>query len=87
MPNVASHPAYQNCIIRKNFTLPFLKYKRLRTNVAKAWAKLEMAIKKKKKTFLHTLCAVKPCYETTCCGICLVSDANLHWAPEGEVQA
>ena len=30
------------------------------------------------KTFPHTLCAVKPWYETTCCGICLVSDANLH---------
>ena len=27
---VASHPAYQNSIIRKNFTVPFLKYKRLK---------------------------------------------------------
>ena len=26
----ASHPAYQNSIIRKNFTSPFLKYKRLK---------------------------------------------------------
>ena len=25
------------------------------------------------------MCAVKPWYETTCCGICLISDANLHW--------
>ena len=30
MPKVASHPAYPNSIIRKNFTMPFLKYKRLK---------------------------------------------------------
>ena len=30
MPKVASHPAYQNSLIRKNFTQPFLKYKRLK---------------------------------------------------------
>ena len=30
LPKVASHPAYQNSIIRKNFTVPFLKYKRLK---------------------------------------------------------
>ena len=30
MPKVASHPAYQNSIIRKNFSVPFLKYKRLK---------------------------------------------------------
>ena len=30
LPKVAFHPAYQNSIIRKNFTLPFLKYKRLK---------------------------------------------------------
>ena len=29
LPKVAYHPAYQNSIIRENFTLPFLKYKRL----------------------------------------------------------
>ena len=29
LPKVASHPAYQNSTIRKNFTVPFLKYKRL----------------------------------------------------------
>ena len=28
LPKVAHHPAYQNSI-RKNFTVPFLKYKRL----------------------------------------------------------
>ena len=28
-PFVAFHPAYQNSIIRKKFTVPFLKYKRL----------------------------------------------------------
>ena len=27
---VASYPAYQNSILRKNFTVPFLKYKRLK---------------------------------------------------------
>ena len=27
---VAFYPAYQNSIIRKNFTVPFLKYKRLK---------------------------------------------------------
>jgi len=27
---VASYPAYQNLILRKNFTVPFLKYKRLK---------------------------------------------------------
>jgi len=27
---VASNPAYQNSILRKDFTLPFLKYKRLK---------------------------------------------------------
>ena len=27
---VASHPAYQNSIIRKNFTVPFLKYRHLK---------------------------------------------------------
>ena len=30
MPKVASYPAYQNSIIRKKFTVPFLKYKRLK---------------------------------------------------------
>jgi len=30
VPKVASYPAYQNLILRKNFTLPFLKYKRLK---------------------------------------------------------
>ena len=30
LPKVASYPAYQNSIIRKNFTVPFLKYKRLK---------------------------------------------------------
>ena len=30
MPKVASHPTYQNSIIRKKFTVPFLKYKRLK---------------------------------------------------------
>ena len=30
MPKVAPHPAYQNSIIRKNFTVPFLKYERLK---------------------------------------------------------
>ena len=29
MPKVASHPAYQNSNIRKKFTGPFVKYKRL----------------------------------------------------------
>ena len=29
-PKVASHPAYQNSVIRKKFTVPFLKYKRLK---------------------------------------------------------
>ena len=27
---MASYPAYQNLILRKNFTAPFLKYKRLK---------------------------------------------------------
>ena len=30
LPKVTSHPAFQNSIIRKNFTVPFLKYKRLK---------------------------------------------------------
>ena len=30
MPKVASYPAYQNSIIRKNFTVPFLKNKFLK---------------------------------------------------------
>ena len=30
LPEVTSYPAYQNSIIRKNFTVPFLKYKRLK---------------------------------------------------------
>ena len=30
MPKVASYPAYQYSITRKNFTEPFLKYKRLK---------------------------------------------------------
>ena len=29
MPKVESYPAYQNSVIRKNFTVPVLKYKRL----------------------------------------------------------
>jgi len=33
LPKVASDPAYQNSILRKNFTLPFLKYKRLKLNL------------------------------------------------------
>ena len=30
LPKVASYPAYQNSILRKNFTIPFLTYKRLK---------------------------------------------------------
>jgi len=30
LPKVASYPASQNLILRKNFTVPFLKYKRLK---------------------------------------------------------
>ena len=30
LPKVASHPAYQNSVIRKKFTVPFLKYKPLK---------------------------------------------------------
>ena len=30
LPKVASHPAYQNSMIRKNSNVPFLKYKRLK---------------------------------------------------------
>jgi len=30
LSQVASYHAYQNWILRKNFTLPFLKYKRLK---------------------------------------------------------
>jgi len=30
LPKVASYPTYQNSILRKNFTVPFLKYKRLK---------------------------------------------------------
>ena len=30
MSKVVSHPAYQNSTIRKHFTMPFLKYKRLK---------------------------------------------------------
>ena len=30
LPKVASYLVYQNSIIRKNFTVPFLKYKRLK---------------------------------------------------------
>ena len=30
MPKVASYPAYPNSIVRKNITVPFMKYKRLK---------------------------------------------------------
>jgi len=30
LSKVASYPAYQNLILRKNFTVPFLKYKLLK---------------------------------------------------------
>ena len=30
LPKVTSYPAYQNSLIRNNFTVPFLKYKRLK---------------------------------------------------------
>ena len=30
LPKVASYAAYQNSILRKNFTVPFLKYERLK---------------------------------------------------------
>ena len=30
LPKVVSYPAYQNSVIRKKFTVPFLKYKRLK---------------------------------------------------------
>jgi len=30
LPKVASYPAYQNLLLRKNFTVPFLKYKPLK---------------------------------------------------------
>ena len=33
MPKVASHPVFKNSIIRKNFTVPFLKYERLKLKI------------------------------------------------------
>jgi len=30
LPQVASYPAYQNSTLRKNFTVPFLKYKHIK---------------------------------------------------------
>jgi len=33
LPKVASYPAYQNLTLRKNFTVPFLKYKRLKPKI------------------------------------------------------
>ena len=39
--------------------------------------RLEQNWKWSSQTFLHTLCEVQPWYETSCCRICLVSDANL----------
>ena len=33
LPIVASYPAYQNSTMRKNFTVPFLKYKRLKVKL------------------------------------------------------
>jgi len=33
LSKVASYPAYQNLILRKNFTVPFLKYKRLKPKI------------------------------------------------------
>ena len=30
LPKVGSYPAYQNSVIRKKFTVPFSKYKRLK---------------------------------------------------------
>ena len=41
LPRVASYPTYQTSVI-KNFTLPFLKYKRLRAILRESEAKLEM---------------------------------------------
>ena len=38
LAKVASHPAYQTSIIRKNFTVPFLKYKRLKLKLRVALA-------------------------------------------------
>ena len=37
-PKVASYPAYQNSMIRKNFTVPFVNYKRLKLISVKALA-------------------------------------------------
>ena len=34
LPKVASYPAYQNAIIRTNFTVPFLKFKRLKLKLS-----------------------------------------------------
>ena len=34
MPKAASHPAYQNSIIRKKFKASFLKYKRLKLKLS-----------------------------------------------------
>ena len=44
MPKVASDPAYQNSIIRKNFTVPFLKYKRLKGKLRVFLAGLSVAM-------------------------------------------
>ena len=41
-------------------------------------AKSKIGNDHQKQAFFHTLCAVKPSYETTCCDICLISNANLH---------
>jgi len=44
LPKVASYPAYQNSILRKNFTVPFLKYKRLRLKLRVFLARYSVAM-------------------------------------------
>ena len=66
LPKVASHPPYQNSITRKNFTVPFLKYKRLKLKLRVFLAEHSVAMITYSVTKIMPTCSpmIGQCFDT-----------------------
>ena len=76
MPKVASHPAYQNSIMRKNFTMLFLKYKRLKLNLRVFLAGHSVAMVTYSDTKIIPTCSpmIGQCFDTM-----IVASTDKQW--------
>ena len=76
LPKVTSHPGYQPSTIRKNFTVPFLKYKRLKLNLRVFLAGHSVAMVTYSDTKIIPTCSpmIGQCFDTM-----IVASTDKQW--------